>query len=85
MFLDIFIDDRKKVATCIKCFTNKFALLLDNGDPDVLTKKFSCINLGKIMTGTNYYLFENPHQRRKSTRKLRSLQFTHISRESNVC
>ncbi|TKR94179.1 hypothetical protein L596_008499 [Steinernema carpocapsae] len=70
-----------------RAYTNTWALRIDGGDPekaDSLAKKYGYSNLGPVIPGDEYFLFEKTNQRRRSSRKLRSMKTSYITREPEV-
>ncbi|KAI1721875.1 subtilase family domain-containing protein [Ditylenchus destructor] len=71
----------------VKYYTNRWALRIEGGrkvDADYLADKYGFANLGPVIEGGEFYLFESSTTKKKSTRKHRSLQPAYISREENV-
>jgi len=68
-------------------YTNKWALRIEGGTVEAaehLAEKYGFVNLGPVIPGGEYYLFESRKERRRSNRKSRNLQSAYISREENV-
>ncbi|KAK0424619.1 hypothetical protein QR680_008753 [Steinernema hermaphroditum] len=70
-----------------RAYTNQWAIRIEGGDPqkaDDLASKYGYINLGAVIPGGEYFLFENSRVRRRSSRKLRSTRTSYITREPEV-
>lgn len=70
-----------------RAYTNQYAVRIEGGDPheaDRLAGKYGFVNLGLILPGEEYFLFESVQGKKRSTRRTRSAQTTFITREPHV-
>lgn len=75
------------ITSTPKLYTNRWALRIEAGRreaADELAAKYGFVNLGPVIEGEEYYLFESASTRRKSARRARNLQSEYIAREENV-
>uniref|UniRef100_A0A0R3RT93 P/Homo B domain-containing protein n=1 Tax=Elaeophora elaphi TaxID=1147741 RepID=A0A0R3RT93_9BILA len=70
-----------------KAYTNQFAVRIAGGDAveaNKLAAKHGFINLGPVLPNDEYFLFESPQTRKRSTRRRRNAQTNSIAREPKV-
>ncbi|CAG9537960.1 unnamed protein product [Cercopithifilaria johnstoni] len=80
--------NRKSSSTALrKAYTNQFAVRIIGGDivdANKLAAKHGFINLGQVLPNDEYFLFESPRTRKRSTRRRRNAQTNSIAREPQV-
>ncbi|VDK79502.1 unnamed protein product [Litomosoides sigmodontis] len=68
-----------------KAYTNQFAIRIIGGDvveAEKLAAKYGFINLGQVLPNDEYFLFESPQTKKRSTRRRRNAQTNSIAREA---
>lgn len=77
----------ESVPSLRNAYTNQYAIRIVGGDPleaDRLAAKHGFINLGAVLPGDEYFLFESLQARKRSSRRTRSAQTIYITREPHV-